>query len=183
LILFHGFADTPQSWDRVLPLLPGASAPPLPPAASADAMLDALEARIGDGLHDIVGNSLGGWLALKLAERGRARTVVAFAPAGGWADDAYRDLLERQRLIPGASTALIDAALRDGWPVRPERITCPVRVVWGTADALLPWPSAAHRYRHDWLPHADWVVLDGVGHYPQLERPLEAAQLILGFTG
>ncbi len=34
----------------------------------------------------IVGNSLGGFLALKLAERGRARSVVALAPAGGWAD-------------------------------------------------------------------------------------------------
>ena len=35
----------------------------------------------------------------------------------------------------------------------------------------------------EWLPHADWVELDGVGHCPQLEVPLEAAQLILGFTG
>ncbi len=33
----------------------------------------------------IVGNSLGGRLALQLAPRGRARSVVAFAPAGGWA--------------------------------------------------------------------------------------------------
>jgi pimeloyl-ACP methyl ester carboxylesterase len=45
----------------------------------------------------------------------------------------------------------------------------------------LPWPSAAARYREQ-LPHADWVVLDGVGHSPQLDVPLETAQLILGFT-
>ena len=32
-----------------------------------------------------VGNSLGGFLALQLACRGRARTVVALAPGGGWA--------------------------------------------------------------------------------------------------
>jgi len=57
-----------------------------------------------------------------------------------------------------------------------------VRIVWGTGDRLLPWPSAATRLRHEWLPHADWVELDGVGHSPQLEVPLEAAQLILGFT-
>jgi pimeloyl-ACP methyl ester carboxylesterase len=25
------------------------------------------------------------------------------------------------------------------------------------------------------LPHADWVVLDGVGHSPQLDVPLDAA--------
>lgn len=43
----------------------------------------------------VAGNSLGGYVALQLAERGRARTVVAFAPAGGWAegDDSYRDVL------------------------------------------------------------------------------------------
>src|SRR5206468_12694391 len=30
------------------------------------------------------GNALGGWLALARARRGRARSVVASAPAGGW---------------------------------------------------------------------------------------------------
>ena len=55
-----------------------------------------------------------------------------------------------------------------------------MRVVWGTADRLLPWPAAAARFRTDLLPHADWVELDGVGHCPQLDVPVEAAQLILG---
>jgi pimeloyl-ACP methyl ester carboxylesterase len=32
----------------------------------------------------IVGNSLGGWVAFELARRGRARTLTAIAPAGGW---------------------------------------------------------------------------------------------------
>ena len=58
---------------------------------------------------------------------------------------------------------------------------CPVRIVWGTEDRVLPWPSAAERYRTE-LAHADWVVLDGVGHCPQLDVPLETAELILGFT-
>jgi pimeloyl-ACP methyl ester carboxylesterase len=77
---------------------------------------------------------------------------------------------------------LIDGAMRAGWSLEPERITCPVRIVWGTDDRLLPWPRAAARYRDDWLPHADWVELEGVGHCPQLDVPLETAQLILGFT-
>jgi pimeloyl-ACP methyl ester carboxylesterase len=187
LVLLHGFADSPQTWERVLPLLgEDVIAPPLPPGVATGAeMVDALDARLPDGMLDVVGNSLGGWLALKLAERGRARRVVALAPAGGWAkgDDAPTELLERQRLLPGADGALIDNALQEGWPVAPERITCPVRIVWGTEDPLLPWPAAAVRYRDEWLPHADWVVLDGVGHYPQLDVPLETAQLILGFTG
>jgi pimeloyl-ACP methyl ester carboxylesterase len=55
-------------------------------------------------------------------------------------------------------------------------------MLWGTDDKLLPWPSAAERFRKDWLPQADWVVLDRVGHCPQLDVPLETAQLILGLT-
>lgn len=74
------------------------------------------------------------------------------------------------------------AAARDGWSLDAEPITCPVRVVWGTADRLLPWPSAAARYRERWLPQADWVELEGIGHCPQLDDPLVTAQLILGFT-
>ena len=78
--------------------------------------------------------------------------------------------------------ALIDHATREGWSLQAEKITSPVRIVWGTDDRLLPWPSAAARYRTDWLPQADWVELEGIGHAPQLDVPLETAQLILGFT-
>lgn len=81
-----------------------------------------------------------------------------------------------------AVSALIDHASREGWPLDAERITCPARIVWGTEDRLLPWPSAAVRFRDDWLPRADWIELDGIGHCPQLDTPLETAQLILGFT-
>ena len=52
-----------------------------------DAFADGLEALLDDlggrPAH-IAGNSIGGWLALELARRGRARSVVAIAPAGGW---------------------------------------------------------------------------------------------------
>ena len=58
-----------------------------------------------------------------------------------------------------------------------------MRVIWGTADRLLRWPEAAERYRREWLPHADWVELDGVGHCPQLDLPLETAELVSGFCG
>jgi pimeloyl-ACP methyl ester carboxylesterase len=81
-----------------------------------------------------------------------------------------------------AAETMIDYGLREQWRIQPDRITCPVRVIWGSRDRLLPWPRAAARYRTDWLPHADWVVLDGVGHYPQLDVPSETAELITGFT-
>ena len=78
---------------------------------------------------------------------------------------------------------MLEFALREGYrDLDAERITCPVRIVWGTADRLLPWPAAAERFRAEWLPHADWVVLDDVGHYPQWDVPIETADLILGVT-
>jgi pimeloyl-ACP methyl ester carboxylesterase len=79
--------------------------------------------------------------------------------------------------------AMIEYAGREGYRLDAEKIDCPVRIVWGTDDKLLPWPSAAVRFRDEWLPRADWVELEGIGHAPQLDVPLEAAQLILGFTG
>ena len=71
---------------------------------------------------------------------------------------------------------------REGYDLDAERVTCPVRIVWGTEDRLLPLPASAVRFRRDWLPSADWVELDDVGHAPQLDVPLAAAQLILDFT-
>jgi pimeloyl-ACP methyl ester carboxylesterase len=248
LLCLHGFMDTWRTWELVLPALerrhdvlaptlPGhAGGPPLEGAVSGAALIDVIEQAMDEAGFEtahIVGNSLGGYVALELAARGRARSVVALAPAGGWSqgDESYKETLAYQAAMqaqvkvaaPYAETLLatpegrrratqfitvnyehipaellahqmlgvatckaagqlIENALREGWPLDAEKITCPVRVLWGTEDKLLPWPSAAARYRDEWLVQADWVVLDGVGHCPQLDVPLETAQLILGFN-
>lgn len=49
-------------------------------ADHVEAQLDAL----GWDTAHIVGNSLGGWVSFELERRGRARTLTAIAPAGGW---------------------------------------------------------------------------------------------------
>ena len=99
LVLLHGFTDTWRTWELVLPglaadhdvlaptLVGHAGGPrlvgPVTPAVVADAVEAAMDAAGMPTAH-IVGNSLGGYVALQLAERGRARSVTAFAPAGGW---------------------------------------------------------------------------------------------------
>lgn len=248
LVCIHGFTDTWRTWDLVLPQLEErhdvlaltlaghAGGPsiedPIGDATLADAAQQAM-AEAGIATAHIVGNSLGGYVALQLAARGLARSVVALAPAGGWApgDESYKDTLEHFRAtqdllkaaephidailaspdgrrtatqfitinyehIPvdllahqmrgvvacEAAGALIDYATREGWDLDAERVDCPVRVIWGSQDRLLAWPSAAARFKEQWLPAADWVLLDNVGHCPQLDVPLEAAQLICGFT-
>jgi pimeloyl-ACP methyl ester carboxylesterase len=75
---------------------------------------------------------------------------------------------------------LIAGARARGWPLDAAKIRCPVRILWGLEDKLLPWPEAAAGYRRSL--DAEWIELDGVGHAPQLDIPLETAQLILGFT-
>ena len=248
LVCVHGFTDTWRTWELVLgelerhhdvlaPTLVGhAGGPRLQNGVTGDVLADGVEQAMdaaGFATAHIVGNSLGGFVALQLAARGRAESVVALAPAGGWAkgDDSYKETLRyfvtmQERLkaadpyaeqiaaspqgrrqatqfitthyehIPAelvahsisgaanctAARALIDYAIGEGYDLDAERIACPVRIVWGTEDQLLPWPSAAVRYRDDWLPAADWIELDGIGHCPQLDVPLETAQLILGFT-
>src|SRR5206468_2779181 len=49
--------------------------------------------------------SLGGWIALELAHRGRARSVVVFSPAGAWASAAHARRLIRLLGLVRRSTA------------------------------------------------------------------------------
>jgi pimeloyl-ACP methyl ester carboxylesterase len=65
--------------------------PPLSWRAGFGAMVDHLERQMGQSAH-AVGNSLGGWAALELARRGRARSVTAIAPAGGYDGLLPRDV-------------------------------------------------------------------------------------------
>lgn len=98
LLLIHGLGLSWRSWKPVLPRLardhdvlaidlPGfGSAPPLAGrtptvAALADAVERELD-RSGLGRAHIAGNSLGGWIALELARRGRATSVTAIGPSG-----------------------------------------------------------------------------------------------------
>ena len=107
MVCLHGIADTWRTWQLVLPALerhhdvlaptlPGhAGGPPIDGDAGAALLGDAVERamdKAGFATAHLVGNSLGGYLALHLAARGRADTVVALAPAGGWAagDDSFR---------------------------------------------------------------------------------------------
>jgi pimeloyl-ACP methyl ester carboxylesterase len=248
LVLLHGFVDTWRSWELVLPALEQrhdvlaptlaghAGGPPLDEQLSETVLVEGVERAMDEAGFEtahVAGNSLGGYVALQLAARGRARSVVALAPAGGWpaGDVSFRGTLDQQtrltemvgaaarfaemiaaspagrrqatsliaerfdhipaelvaHLIRGAAAcggapAMLAYAAEHGWPLLPGAIDCPVRVVWGTSDRLLPWPRAAVRFRDEWLPHAEWIELDGVGHCPQLDVPLETAQLILGLT-
>jgi pimeloyl-ACP methyl ester carboxylesterase len=249
LVLLHPFSLCPQVWEPVLPRLkqhhrvialgiPGhMGADPLPPDFdhTIEAAVDLLEAKLdelGISKAHIVGNSLGGWLGIELARRGRALSVVALAPGGGWefGGKAHRRLMRKFQLtrrllqIGGPASLLmahtaftrriflgdavakpellspLNAALfiKAAWrcasfagilkalPRQPlskpfARLPCPVRVVWGTEDRVLPLEGCSEHW-HRVLPGADWQVLDGVGHVQMYDAPELVADTILEWT-
>ena len=105
VVLIHGFTGAWHHWRPVLadlvaryevvaPTLAGHDGGPPFPAdlemnfqSAADSFEHHLD-ELGIGTAHFVGNSLGGAIALEMAKRGRARTVVGLAPAGGW-DEAH----------------------------------------------------------------------------------------------
>jgi pimeloyl-ACP methyl ester carboxylesterase len=110
VVLIHGVGSQWQVWQPVLEALeherdvialdlPGfGESPSLPigvapnAAALADAVAGFMD-ELGIERPVVGGNSLGGWIALELAKRGKARSVVALSPAGfaeGWESAAGR---------------------------------------------------------------------------------------------
>jgi pimeloyl-ACP methyl ester carboxylesterase len=55
----------------------------------------------------------------------------------------------------------------------------PSLLVWGSADPIIP---VAHgEAAHEAMPGSRFEILDGVGHFPQLEQPHRFARLLAGF--
>jgi pimeloyl-ACP methyl ester carboxylesterase len=109
LLLLHGFMLSPHCWEQVAQRLSGTCevfAPAfrghwggpeldgwyLDVAALADQIEDQVD-EMGWRTCHIAGNSLGGWVGFELARRGRARTLTAIAPAGGWSSPSLAQIL------------------------------------------------------------------------------------------
>jgi pimeloyl-ACP methyl ester carboxylesterase len=249
MVLLHGFALCADSWKPILPDLVqrhrvhagtyhghfgGAPLPPnFRPSIAASVDLAATEMDVaGIRRAHLVGNSLGGWLALELARRGRALSVVAFSPGGGWESGSpeeqhLHDLFKRKRTLlrvggplapliavskrgrrfglreivahpdrlsrehatlliraPG-NCAAYDGVLRamphEPAPLPLDPLPCPVRIVWGAKDELLPMRGYSERWRR-LLPGAEWLELDDAGHVPMYDDPAACARSVLEFT-
>jgi pimeloyl-ACP methyl ester carboxylesterase len=136
LVLLHGIGHTWRGWKPMLPELersfdvlaldlPGfGHSPPLPagveptPQALADAVEEAMY-EAGFATAHIAGNSLGGWIALELARRGRAITVTAISPAGlqhgrerAWGRNVLRGMRWAARTMPAPEPLLRSAVGR-----------------------------------------------------------------------
>jgi pimeloyl-ACP methyl ester carboxylesterase len=130
LVLLHGIGHTWRGWKPMLQLLersfdllavdlPGfGRSPPLPPGTepTPEALAGAVEQAMDDAGFEravVCGNSLGGWIALELARRGRANSVVAISPAGlqhkrerGWGRNMLTAMRWAARNLPAPEPLL-----------------------------------------------------------------------------
>ncbi|MBJ7337502.1 alpha/beta fold hydrolase [Mycolicibacterium sp.] len=172
VLLLHGLGATWRIWSPVLPYLetrhtvlaPTLSGhgggPLLGPgvAPSIGALADALEAGLDDmGIEraHLVGNSLGGWLAIELARRDRGSSLVLFSPAGAWRSQRSIEVRATAirlsarglaRLAPRADSVASSRLLR--WLVLAAQVAHPERVppeqfgafvrASGSAPAVVP---------------------------------------------
>jgi pimeloyl-ACP methyl ester carboxylesterase len=131
-VLMHGAAGSGRIWQDIVPVLSehhdvhaptllghrGGPAIQRPPAKVND-MVDAAEHYLDEhGLAraHFAGNSLGGWVAIELARRGRAASVCAFSPAGFWWDsDSHERVfgqIRRKRALARVSRPIAPLVLR-----------------------------------------------------------------------
>ncbi|MBW0097871.1 alpha/beta hydrolase [Pseudonocardia sp. KRD-184] len=126
LLLLHGIGSTHDDFAALRPRLdaryqvlapdlPGhGRSAPLDRRPTVAAIADAIEADLDDmgaGPVHVLGNSLGGRVALELAVRGRARSVVALSPSGA--------NLPVERLYQGTALAVARSVLRAVRPLVP----------------------------------------------------------------
>lgn len=129
VVLLHGIGHHWQAWEPVLGILaasrevialdlPGFGVSPrLPDGVSHElgnvtGLLAETLTALGLDRPHLVGNSLGGLLALELAQRGRARSVTALSPAGFWAEAERRYAFGVLRTMYALSKAMPDALVR-----------------------------------------------------------------------
>lgn len=207
LVCLHGLAASSRWWHGVVEAL-GAAGPvhllDFPRAVRPELLpgwvaghLEEREAPV-----DLVGHSLGALVALKLAalRPGLVRRLILIAPPGlapsrptigyGWpllsslasahprflirlAADAARvgpgNILRGGRYVASA-----DASVAAG------RVRAPTLVILGEHDRLVP--SAAGRAWLASIPTARLHVIEGAGHVPMIESPVELVTAIREFT-
>ena len=99
--------------------------------------------------------------------------------------DAAVDVLLAQRLSAGDGYTiqrLVESIHRgdDMLDGRLAGLKQPVLLVWGREDGLTPLAREGEKFKRE-LPAAQWLVFDGCGHVPQVEKAAEFNAAVLKF--
>lgn len=231
VLLLHGAGgDAGTSWYALLPALSGGHAVVAPQlgyarlgAEEAEALAEGdavgLELNLvrsavrlaGARRVLVVGISVGGWLALRLAaeEPDLVAGVVAVAPAGPNLDGLAERMaasgsepgpwfgerlfrhppplawlfLRSQYPVMAAWAANLPRYARGvreagpGAELTLRRVRCPVVLVWGREDRIMPVADAAYYQRM--LPRVDTRILDDCGHAVVWDAPGDLERIVL----
>jgi pimeloyl-ACP methyl ester carboxylesterase len=92
----------------------------------------------------------------------------------------YHTAGARYAFLASARNVYLEAPFGDsGFYPRLAELAPPSLFVWGDHDRLVP--AAFSRYVERWLPQAQQVTIRDCGHVPQVERPEETNDLLMGF--
>ncbi len=215
VVLVHGLSGSTRWWRLTLPVLarryqvylvdlPGFGAMArngrFALAEAADWLVYWMRA-VHLGQADIIGHSMGGYIALLVAslhpEAVRRLIVVdaAGVPTGRALSAHLIPLLRTgRRMAPAFLPILASDALRARprtllrtardvvrADIRPylRSVQAPTLVIWGDRDTLVPL-STGEILRQE-IPNARLVLLHGAGHVPMFERPRPFNEAVLAF--
>jgi pimeloyl-ACP methyl ester carboxylesterase len=128
-------------------------------------------------------NALAGLNPSTRAEMKQLANLVFYNPM--FKSDAAVDLLLAQRLSAGDGYTiqrLVESIHRgdDMLDGKLSAIKQPVLIVWGREDGLTSLAREGEKFRRE-LPAAQFVVFDGCGHVPQVEKAAEFNAALLKF--
>ncbi|MCW2684822.1 MAG: alpha/beta hydrolase fold protein [Blastococcus sp.] len=185
LLLLHGWGSSRRDFTAVLPALaerfevlnmdlPGAGRSPHlierpTVAAITDAVEQTLDAEDVGRVH-VLGNSLGARIALELARRGRARSVVSIAPSGMniWPERVLQGTgMALARLVGRTISPLIGPLSRSA--VGRTALMLPMKArPWSTSEEEAIGLREGFADSRDWWRTLLWALLldvpRGVGH-------------------
>jgi pimeloyl-ACP methyl ester carboxylesterase len=163
LVLFHGILGSERMWSHVVPRLAahhdtvaltalghrtGNPVPQRPVNIThvvddAERVLDSL----GFSTAHLAGNSMGGWVAIELARRGRARSVCALSPGGFWRTRPQSD--------GGASDRTVHVLKRI---MKDTRMGRPLLPLLGLSQRFRRWAMAGNAINGDRLTRKEFIA-------------------------
>jgi pimeloyl-ACP methyl ester carboxylesterase len=119
-------------------------------------------------------------------DRHKMRELLFHDPAGYMATLIIKEEPDEQQMLQAFQSMTVLARLVWERPYDPKlaarlhRVRCPVLLLWGDNDRLVP-PAYAHAYKQ-YLPHAELKLIPQCGHLPMFEKEDDFVSALAAFA-